>query len=231
MAEPITFVPLDCHLDEKFEEIEEEFGLKGFAIVVKLFQRIYGGHGYYCKWSDRIGSTFARKIGADFHLVHDVVSLALKTGVFDKDIYENYSVLTSHGIQKRFASAAEKSGKRSVIFDCPEYVKHSCADFSESGQKTGTSKGERMEGKEREDTAASPPAPDPRDILVSLYGESNVEEYEQQFDKWKRSKGGIKVDKFKTIEKWLKRDGVKKPVNNSSFDTDEVISQIIGKYQ
>ena len=43
--EGIDFFPLNCQLDEKIELIEAQYGLKGFAVVVKLFQRIYGEHG------------------------------------------------------------------------------------------------------------------------------------------------------------------------------------------
>lgn len=60
MAGGIPFVPLDCQLDEKFDYIEAEFGLIGFAVVVKLFQRIYGGHGYYCEWNNRVATLFGR---------------------------------------------------------------------------------------------------------------------------------------------------------------------------
>ena len=38
----VDYFPLDVHLDKKFELIEAEFGLTGFAVVVKLLQRIYG---------------------------------------------------------------------------------------------------------------------------------------------------------------------------------------------
>ena len=45
MNNGINYFPLNVHLDDKFELIEAEFGLKGFAIVVKLFQKIYGQQG------------------------------------------------------------------------------------------------------------------------------------------------------------------------------------------
>ena len=34
--EGVSYFPLYCVLDEKFELIEAEFGIKGFAVVVKL---------------------------------------------------------------------------------------------------------------------------------------------------------------------------------------------------
>ena len=32
---------LNCQLDDKFELIESEFGITGFAVIVKLFMKIY----------------------------------------------------------------------------------------------------------------------------------------------------------------------------------------------
>lgn len=119
MADPIKFIQLDCHLDEKFEYIEAEFGLTGFAVIVKLFQRIYGGEGYYCEWSERAALLFARKESTDVRIVKRVVEAAIGEGIFDGDMFARYGILTSRGIQKRFADVAKR---RSQIFDKPEYV-------------------------------------------------------------------------------------------------------------
>lgn len=119
MARPtkkgLDYFPLDCHMDEKIELIEVEFGLKGFALVVKLLQRIYGGNGYYCEWNDDIALLFARGCGlssGDVNLVKEVVSAAMKRGIFSKEMYENYGILTSSGIQKRYRAAC---GRRAEV--------------------------------------------------------------------------------------------------------------------
>lgn len=59
----LDYFELDCHMDEKFELIEAEFGLKGFAIVIKLYQSIYLGFGYYCEWTPDISLLWARRLG------------------------------------------------------------------------------------------------------------------------------------------------------------------------
>ncbi|MFY9378775.1 MAG: Lin1244/Lin1753 domain-containing protein, partial [Acutalibacteraceae bacterium] len=45
MARPakdgVDYFPLDVHLDDKFKFIEIKFKLEGFAILIKLFQKIY----------------------------------------------------------------------------------------------------------------------------------------------------------------------------------------------
>ena len=47
----LDYFELDCHMDEKVRLVQAEYGLKGFAVFVKLLQEIYGGYGYYCEWT------------------------------------------------------------------------------------------------------------------------------------------------------------------------------------
>lgn len=123
---------LNCQLDEKFELIEAEFGLKGFAIIIKLFQRIYGEHGYYCEYNSDISLLLAAKwnvassvgdadnlhrqlptadnssVGGCHNLIDQVVAASIRRGIFDKTMYEKYGILTSFGIQKRYMTATRK---------------------------------------------------------------------------------------------------------------------------
>lgn len=59
----LDYFELDCHMNEKIELIEAEYGLKGFAIIVKLYQNIYGGFGYYCEWTPDLSLLWARRLG------------------------------------------------------------------------------------------------------------------------------------------------------------------------
>lgn len=108
MANGIPYFPLDVCVDDKIELIEAEFGLKGFAVIVKLYQKIYGGFGYYCEWTTDVGMLFSRKIGEGYTFVSEIVSAAIKRGIFDKDLYEKYQILTSEGVQKRYFSAVSR---------------------------------------------------------------------------------------------------------------------------
>lgn len=113
IKEGITYFPLDCHLDEKFDLIEAEYGLKAFSVVVKLFQRIYGGHGYYCEWNDDIALLFARQkclssSDAGNNLIANIVAASIRRGIFSKTLYEKYGILTSRGIQKRYLDIVYK---------------------------------------------------------------------------------------------------------------------------
>ena len=104
----IDYFPLECQLNEKMELIEAEFGLVGFAVILKLYQRIYSGDGYYCKWTPEVALLFARRIGAGGSAVDEIIQSAIKRGLFDKERFERYGILTSAGIQKRYLEATER---------------------------------------------------------------------------------------------------------------------------
>ena len=105
MARPnkqgVDYFPLDVHLDDKFKFIEIKFGLEGFAIVIKLLQRIYS-QGYWCKWTEDELLLFSDEIRTDCNKVEQVVNECLERDIFSKKLYEKYNILTSRGIQKRY---------------------------------------------------------------------------------------------------------------------------------
>jgi hypothetical protein len=111
----MDFFSLDVTLDEKWELIEAEFGITGFGVIVKLLQRIYGGQGYYVEWTNEVALLFARKIGVGGNVVSEIVSTAIRRGIFDKTLYEKHSVLTSSGIQKRYFKAVSRRKSVEVI--------------------------------------------------------------------------------------------------------------------
>lgn len=142
--EGVNYFPLHCALDEKFELLEAEYGLKGFAIVVKLFQRIYKEHGYYCEWSDDIALIFARQCGlsnigglgmkksdVDFlgcadassqpgrskNLINQVVAASIRRGIFDSKLFNECSILTSRGIQRNFLNIVRNRKKVEIKKD------------------------------------------------------------------------------------------------------------------
>ena len=108
MNNGINYFPLNVHLDDKFELIEAAFGLKGFAIVVKLFQKIYGQQGYYCEWTEDVALLFGKNVGLGGDAVSEIVRAAIKRGIFDSELYDKYQILTSRGIQERYFEAVSR---------------------------------------------------------------------------------------------------------------------------
>ena len=97
----VEYFPLDVENDDKLDLIEAEFGLTGFAVIVKLYQRIYK-LGYFCEWNDEVALLFGKRLGTGGKAVSEIVSAAIRRSLFDEEIYRKYGVLTSRGIQKRY---------------------------------------------------------------------------------------------------------------------------------
>lgn len=120
MARPekqgIDYFPLDVYIDQddKVMLIEAEFGILGFAIIIKLFMKIYS-EGYFYSWSKRQQLLFSRKVNADINIVCDVVNECINWGLFNQKLFKEYGVLTSRGIQKRYIKASER--RKNIVID------------------------------------------------------------------------------------------------------------------
>jgi hypothetical protein len=108
LSSGIPYFPFDTSLDDKFKLIEAEFGLAGFGVVVKLYQKIYGTDGYYVEWTEEVALLFSKKIGLGGSAVSEIVRASIKRGIFDRDKFDKYSILTSRGIQKRYFEAVNR---------------------------------------------------------------------------------------------------------------------------
>ena len=115
----IPYFSLQTCLDEKFELIEAEFGLTGFAVIIKLYQRIYS-RGYYCDWTKEVELLFSKSIGlAGGNSVSEIVGGALRRDIFDRALYKAHHILTSKGIQSRYFEAVKK---RKAVEAVEEYL-------------------------------------------------------------------------------------------------------------
>lgn len=119
MSNGLAYFPFDVTPDDKWELIEAEFGLKGFAILVKLHARIYGNY-YYCDWNDDIALLFSKK--TDCSAVSDIVSASIRRGIFDERLYKKYHILTSKLIQERYFFTTQRrkeviAKKEYLLFD------------------------------------------------------------------------------------------------------------------
>ena len=112
----LDYFDLDCYLDEKVRMIQAEFGLKGFAVVVKLWQVIYRERGYYCEWNKDTKLLFVCQECADCgeDMVNEIVAACIRRGIFSKELYKKYQILTSKGIQERYFRATTRREKVEV---------------------------------------------------------------------------------------------------------------------
>ena len=137
MARPsypgVLYFPLDCHLDDDIKLIQAEYGLIGFAIVVKLYQKIYGELGYYCEWNRDVGLLFSQNNGVGYNLVSEVVGACLRRGIFCEKLYDQYGILTSRGIQRRYLKMVDRRIGEKISL---EYALVECAQKQEDNTET-----------------------------------------------------------------------------------------------
>lgn len=124
MARPVKtgleYFPLDVNTDDKLELIEAEHGLQGFAIVIKLWQKIYS-NGYFIEWNEDIELLFSRRINSEKTLINSVITSCFHRNLLEKTMYDKYGILTSTGIQRRFFNVCKQS-KRSSVTAIEEYL-------------------------------------------------------------------------------------------------------------
>lgn len=113
----LDYFELDCQMEEKVRLIQAEFGLKGFAVVVKLYQKIYGEFGYYCEWSEDSLLLFMSENGVPSdskNLIQEIVSACVRRNIFSEKLFKKFGILTSSGVQKRYMNATSRREKVSM---------------------------------------------------------------------------------------------------------------------
>ena len=126
MARPIKkgldYFPFDIDWKKgAMEYLYCMYGILGVAVVkLSLEPRIYGDEGYFVEYNERSSLIFSNEFGDQLSVVDtrdkkrpeiydEVVQAAIEYGIFDKEMYKKYGILTSVDIQERYVRAKEKS--------------------------------------------------------------------------------------------------------------------------
>lgn len=123
MARPIKkgldYYPLDVDFlqDIKTRKIMRACGNQSIAILISLLSSIYRDDGYYVVWDEDMSFLVADEVGASEGAVLEVVKKAVQVDFFDESIYENYKVLTSKGIQKRYLEVVSRRKTIDLILE------------------------------------------------------------------------------------------------------------------
>ncbi|MDN4525352.1 DUF4373 domain-containing protein [Fictibacillus fluitans] len=118
--EGLQYFPLDVDMDQddKVALIEAKHGLTGFSIIVKLFMKIYK-NGYFYEWTAKEQLLFSSRINMELSTIEEVIEDCISWGVFNRDLLERYEILTSKGIQERYAEA---TARRKEVVYIDEYL-------------------------------------------------------------------------------------------------------------
>lgn len=116
IKEGLEYFSLDTNMesDDKIRLIEKHHGIAGFAILIKLYLKIYS-NGYYCKWSELENMLIADSNNLEEETTSKIINDFIKYDIFSKSIYDNYFVLTSKGIQVRYLEARSRNVDVEII--------------------------------------------------------------------------------------------------------------------
>ena len=105
---------VDMMQDKKVKLLKAKHGLIGYAIYMRLLEELYKEGGYYLKIDEDFNILFSddNNIPYDDYIL--ILNDCIKNGLFNQEIYEKYSVLTSKRIQLNYFSATER--RKEVTF-------------------------------------------------------------------------------------------------------------------
>jgi len=101
--------------DPRIEYLEAETGLEGYAIYNKLLEKIYQDKGYYIKFDQKRQKLLSNKINIELDKLVTIANVCLQEGLFHKELYDNYSILTSESIQRRYLRITERRKEIPII--------------------------------------------------------------------------------------------------------------------
>jgi hypothetical protein len=116
MARPLKkgldYFPLDVNIDgdDKLKILEGLYGIVGFGVVIKVLMKIYD-NGFYYEWREIEPILMAERTKVDIETVKDIIKNSVKYGLFSEKLYNDYQILSSIGIQKRYFTACGKRKK------------------------------------------------------------------------------------------------------------------------
>ena len=207
----LDYFELDCQMEEKVRLIQAEYGLKGFAVFVKLLQRIYGENGYYCEWTQDSELLFMSENGLDsgcLQLLREIVSACIRRNIFSERLLKEYGILTSSGVQKQYLKATVKREvvdlkKEYLLVSVPENRKNVVINsISSYGNSiNGVINTQSREEKSREDNIC---APEPHDEQ-SNKEEQLLKDFEIIYALYPKKRG--KTVAFANYKQWVSKTG------------------------
>ena len=207
----LDYFELDCQMEEKVRLIQAEYGLKGFAVFVKLLQRIYGENGYYCEWTQDSELLFMSENGLDsgcLQLLREIVSACIRRNIFSERLLKEYGILTSSGVQKQYLKATVKREvvdlkKEYLLISVPENRKNVVINsISSYGNSiNGVINTHSREEKSREDNIC---APEPHDEQ-SNKEEQLLKDFEIIYSLYPKKRG--KTVAFANYKQWVSKTG------------------------
>lgn len=117
MKEGLKAVLFDVDDSDEVKLVECEFGIKAYGVIAKLYKKIAKDHGYYAVFTEDVKLMFAGENHVSVNFVDETLKAALRRGVFDKDLYNKYSILTSMDRQEKFFAGTTRRKRINLVYE------------------------------------------------------------------------------------------------------------------
>ena len=108
---------VNFYQDIKIRKLIRYKGIQAVPVYHYLLCQIYAS-GYYLEWDEEIPFVVFEATGIEEVTVKDIINYCICIRLFDKTMYDDNKVLTSHGIQERFFAVCA-AAKRRLSGDMP----------------------------------------------------------------------------------------------------------------
>lgn len=115
-AKGVEYFPLNVNFinDLKVRKLLLSCGAESIAVLIYLLSTIYKDEGYYVEIHEDEIDLIALDVNVTPEFVLEVINKACEVRFFDVNLYKNFNILTSKGIQERYLKITERR-KNSVV--------------------------------------------------------------------------------------------------------------------
>ncbi len=122
--------------DIKIRKLIKYHKAQAVSVYMTLLCRIYE-KGYFIDYDEDLPFIISEDCGLEENTIVSIIHYCIEIGLFDAGMYQQYKVLTSHGIQDRYVQACAKT-KRKLSSELP-YLLVDLSQESVSSEKKGIS--------------------------------------------------------------------------------------------
>ena len=99
---------VDTMQDKKIKFVKAKHGLISYAVYYRLLEEIYRDEGYFVVCDEMFITMFADDAGIPLENIHNMLTDMFSVGLFSKEKYEDFNILTSSRIQENYLEATLK---------------------------------------------------------------------------------------------------------------------------
>ena len=109
---------IDMTNDSRMRKTLRRHGGLAVAVYEEVLAMVYETGSYFLPWLDDYALDIADRLyEPDQEKIRQIIGMLVEVGLFSKEIFDEFGILTSRGIQERFTDRGEQSHRRREIHD------------------------------------------------------------------------------------------------------------------